>query len=60
MKMLGHQNISNDLETEFASQLVQGAYPPALESFRIEEAGATIRAAGQVVEVIQSVIMFLP
>jgi hypothetical protein len=35
-------------------------YPLALEPLRIEEAGASIRAAGQVVEVIQSVIMFLP
>jgi len=58
--MLGHQDISNDLETEFAAQFIQGLYPLALEPLRIEEAGASIRAAGQVVEVIQSVIMFLP
>jgi hypothetical protein len=52
--------MTNDLETAFVSQLIQGAYPLSLESFRIEEADASLRAAGQEMEVIQSVIMFLP
>jgi len=58
--MLRHQGMTNDLETAFVSQLIQGAYPLSLESFRIEEADASLRAAGQEMEVIQSVIMFLP
>jgi hypothetical protein len=30
MKMLGHQDICNDLETEFASQFIQDSYSPCL------------------------------
>jgi hypothetical protein len=36
MKMLGHQNITNDLESELASQLTQSAYPLVLEPLRVK------------------------
>ena len=60
MKMLGQQDISNDLETEHGSQFIQGSYPPVLIPLRIEDAGTLIRAAGQVMRVLYSVIMLMP
>ena len=60
MKMLGHQHVADDFEMEFAPQDVQGTYKLVLEALRIEKAGASIRAAREVMQMIQSVIMFLP
>ena len=60
MKMLWHQNVPDDFEMEFASQFVQSPHKPALEPFGVEDASSAIRAAGQIMEMIEAVIMLLP
>src|SRR5579862_2024694 len=60
VKVFGHQDIPNDLEPEFASQIVQSPDPPAFKPLRVEQRGASISAAGQVVKMVQSVKVSLP
>ncbi len=50
--MLRHRDIANNLEAQFASEILQGAYPPTFAPLRIEETGASVRAVGQVVEAV--------
>ena len=59
VKMFRHQNISNDFEIEFASQFVQGADQPPLEPFRVEESSAAVGAARNVMQMVETVIVFL-
>src|SRR5579859_1934262 len=57
VKVLRHQNISNDFEVELVSQVGERGNESALESFRVENTGAPIGARGQVMKMIQAVKM---
>ena len=48
-----------DLDAQFASLFIQSAYRQALESLGVKEANVALGAAGQIVEMVQSVIMSL-
>ncbi len=57
VKVLRHEDIAPDPESELVTQLRPGANEPSLEAFGVKDASAAIGAGGDVVQVVQAVEM---
>jgi hypothetical protein len=55
--MLRHENVPDDAESQFLPQFPQFGHPLVFEALGIVNAGTSIGAPGQVVQVVQTIVM---
>jgi len=59
MKVLRHQNVSEDFEIQARAKLVDGLNEVRAEARGVKKTHATLSAGGKIVQVIEPVIMVL-
>lgn len=59
MKLLWHQDLTNNSELKLTSQRVERGYKISAETLGIEEVGSVVRAGDNEMEMVQAVIMRL-
>src|SRR5208283_4061952 len=57
VKMFGHEDVSYDLESQLPPQLSPSHNPVVFETLGIKQVRTPIRAVGQIMQVIEAVIM---
>ena len=59
MKVLRHQNVSEDFEIQARAKLLEGLSEVLAEARGVKQTHATVSAGGKIVQVIEPVIMAL-